>query len=39
MAVMGRWNWWLPNWMAKALRVAPSSVEPARRREPVTEAG
>ncbi len=25
MRLMGRWNWWLPSWAARALRVAPSS--------------
>jgi RND superfamily putative drug exporter len=25
MALFGRWNWWLPNSIAKVLRVAPSS--------------
>jgi len=25
MRLMGRWNWWLPPWAARALRVAPSS--------------
>ena len=24
MAVFGRWNWWLPPWIARLLRVAPS---------------
>jgi RND superfamily putative drug exporter len=24
IAVMGRWNWWLPRWSARVLRVAPS---------------
>ena len=24
IAVMGRWNWWLPNWSARVLCVAPS---------------
>ena len=24
MHLFGRWNWWLPGWMAKILRVAPS---------------
>lgn len=24
VGVLGRWNWWLPTWSAKALRVAPS---------------
>ena len=25
MTMMGRWNWWLPTWAARVLRVAPSS--------------
>ncbi len=25
MRLMGRWNWWLPTWAARVLRVAPSS--------------
>jgi RND superfamily putative drug exporter len=24
IALMGRWNWWLPSWPARLLRVAPS---------------
>ena len=24
IAVMGRWNWWLPRWPARLLRVEPS---------------
>jgi RND superfamily putative drug exporter len=24
VALMGRWNWWLPNWPARLLRVPPS---------------
>jgi RND superfamily putative drug exporter len=24
VSVLGKWNWWLPNWLAKPLRVAPS---------------
>ncbi|GII78910.1 membrane protein [Sphaerisporangium rufum] len=24
VAMMGRWNWWLPGWAARLLRVAPS---------------
>jgi RND superfamily putative drug exporter len=42
VSLFGRWNWWLPVWAARLLRVAPS---PARRpsevlapREPVTVA-
>src|SRR3954470_13178028 len=26
IALMGRWNWWLPRWSARVLRVAPSSL-------------
>ncbi len=29
MAVLGRWNWWLPAWAARLARVEPSSAEPA----------
>jgi putative drug exporter of the RND superfamily len=25
MRLMGRWNWWLPGWAARLLRVAPSA--------------
>jgi putative drug exporter of the RND superfamily len=28
MRLMGRWNWWLPPWPAKLLRVAPSEPVP-----------
>jgi RND superfamily putative drug exporter len=24
MAVLGKWNWWLPDWMARVLRVRPT---------------
>ncbi len=24
VSLFGRWNWWLPNWAARPLRVAPS---------------
>jgi RND superfamily putative drug exporter len=27
MRLLGRWNWWLPDWMARLLRVAPSPLE------------
>jgi RND superfamily putative drug exporter len=26
IALMGRWNWWLPKWSARLLRVEPSLV-------------
>jgi putative drug exporter of the RND superfamily len=25
MMLMGRWNWWLPSWAARVLRVRPST--------------
>jgi putative drug exporter of the RND superfamily len=28
IALMGRWNWWLPSWPARLLRVEPSRLEP-----------
>ena len=31
IAMMGRWNWWLPHWPARLLRVQPSAL---RQREP-----
>ena len=30
MAVLGRWNWWLPAPLARVVRVAPSPVERAQ---------
>jgi putative drug exporter of the RND superfamily len=33
IALMGRWNWWLPRWPARVLRVEPSPL----RRRPVVE--
>ncbi len=40
VAMMGRWNWWLPVWAARLLRVEPSPLrrenpEPVRVPEPV----
>lgn len=29
ISLMGRWNWWLPSFPAKLLRVEPSALEPA----------
>ncbi|MGH2742050.1 MAG: MMPL family transporter [Thermoleophilaceae bacterium] len=29
IALMGRWNWWLPSWPARLLRVDPSALAPA----------
>ena len=28
IALMGRWNWWLPSWPARILRVEPSPLRP-----------
>jgi RND superfamily putative drug exporter len=35
VVLMGRWNWWLPAWAARALRTQPS--EPAPEVRPATE--
>jgi RND superfamily putative drug exporter len=32
ISVMGRWNWWLPPWPARVLRVEPSVLTPAASR-------
>ncbi|HEY6748819.1 MAG TPA: MMPL family transporter [Mycobacteriales bacterium] len=29
VSLFGRWNWWLPGWLATVLRVEPSPVAPA----------
>jgi len=31
MAILGRWNWWLPRPLARVVRVPPSALAPARR--------
>jgi len=31
VSVLGRWNWWLPDWLAKVLRVEPSPLVPKDR--------
>jgi RND superfamily putative drug exporter len=28
VAIFGRWNWWLPEWAARLLRVEPSPLQP-----------
>jgi putative drug exporter of the RND superfamily len=28
VAILGRWNWWLPRWPARVLRVKPSLIRP-----------
>lgn len=35
VSVLGRWNWWLPDWLAKMLFVAPSPLAPKREREDI----
>jgi RND superfamily putative drug exporter len=34
---MGRWNWWLPNWLAHALFVEPSPLRPTQPPETLPE--
>ncbi|GAC1326723.1 MAG: MMPL family transporter [Mycobacteriales bacterium] len=46
ISLFGRWNWWLPSWLAQLLRVAPSPlsepeavVVPSQRQEAPTPSG
>ena len=32
ITLMGRWNWWMPSWPAKLLRVEPSPLRPAEQK-------
>jgi putative drug exporter of the RND superfamily len=34
VSLLGRWNWWLPGWAARLLRVEPSPVRPDAAPEP-----
>ena len=34
VAILGRWNWWLPDWAARVLRVEPSAARAERLGEP-----
>jgi RND superfamily putative drug exporter len=38
VALLGRWNWWLPGWAARVLRVEPSPVEPKATPDPAPQA-
>jgi RND superfamily putative drug exporter len=37
VALLGRWNWWLPTWAARLLRVAPSQITGEAQVEPATQ--
>jgi RND superfamily putative drug exporter len=37
MQLLGRWNWWLPGWAARALRTTPSPLEPRVGTQPQTD--
>ncbi len=37
VALFGRWNWWLPVWAARILRVEPSPVEPKATPDPAPQ--
>jgi putative drug exporter of the RND superfamily len=37
VALLGRWNWWLPGWAARILRVQPSPVQPEATHEPAPQ--
>jgi RND superfamily putative drug exporter len=36
VSLMGRWNWWLPDWSARLLRIDPSPTRPAAAAESET---
>jgi putative drug exporter of the RND superfamily len=38
VAILGRWNWWLPDWAARILRVEPSPVPSDAAPEPAPQA-
>ncbi|MGH2451162.1 MAG: MMPL family transporter [Candidatus Limnocylindria bacterium] len=37
VAILGRWNWWLPDWAARILRVEPSRAQPVTTPDPVPQ--
>jgi len=37
VAILGRWNWWLPGWAARILRVEPSPAQPVATPDPVPQ--
>ena len=37
VALLGRWNWWLPHWAARPLRVEPSLVQPEATPDPAPQ--
>jgi putative drug exporter of the RND superfamily len=37
VALFGRWNWWLPDWAARILRVEPSRVQPESTPDPAPQ--
>jgi uncharacterized membrane protein YdfJ with MMPL/SSD domain len=39
MAIFGRWNWWLPAWLARVLRVEPSPLGEHRPRSVAPASG
>ena len=39
VALLGRWNWWLPNWAARILRVEPSPALPKPDSLPAPQPG
>jgi RND superfamily putative drug exporter len=39
VSVFGRWNWWLPRWPARLVRVQPSPLAPAHPASAIEELG
>jgi RND superfamily putative drug exporter len=38
VAILGRWNWWLPDWAARVLRVEPSHPQTYATPDPAPQA-
>ena len=37
VAILGRWNWWFPDWAARVLRVDPSPMAPEANPDPAPQ--
>jgi RND superfamily putative drug exporter len=37
VAILGRWNWWLPDWAARTLRVEPTGAQPVAPPDPAPQ--
>ena len=39
VALLGRWNWWMPSWAGRVLRVEPAPVAPKALPQPAPQVG